>query len=123
MIAEHTLADVRGNVRVRVVAAQGGAVLVEWVEADGRVQRVSVPTGEIVAGEPIERETLETGIPYGVPWEDILQSDWLRRLANELRKAGIWTMADLNTKMIDARGAVLRAWATEVNRIKGGSHE
>jgi len=78
---------------VRVVKVTGEAALVEWLE-DGRPRRCVLPVG--LAGSEIDAETLGLGAPYGLPWEEIIVLQATPdALADNLRRAGIWTLDDM----------------------------
>ena len=78
---------------VRVVRVTGESALVEWLE-DGRLKRCVLPVG--LAGAEIDAETLGLGAPYGLPWEEIITLQATpETLADNLRRAGIWTLEDM----------------------------
>jgi hypothetical protein len=77
----------------RVVHIAGESALVEW-QAEGKLRRCVLPVG--LAGAEIDAETLELGAPYGLPWEEIVTLQATpEALAENLRRAGIWTLADM----------------------------
>ena len=80
------------QVAVRVVKQEGESALVQL--ADGR--RVFIPASE-VKDDKCAESVLGAGIPYGVPWEDILEVPKLTpvKLAEHLRRAGFYTSADI----------------------------
>ena len=69
---------------VRVVGTKGGSALVEWGE-----RRAYVPAGAVRDGA-VSDLTLQRGVPYGVPWDDLREG-----LAARMHAAGIWTKDDL----------------------------
>ena len=75
---------------MRTVKTSGKAALVEW-EEDGTLQRAWVPR-ELAESQ----EEAALGIPYGVPWGEIIQLQPVdsAQLETLLRKRGIWTAAD-----------------------------
>lgn len=91
------------TVKVKVIHRNGEATLVEWVEGDG-TRRVTVPAG-VTAGGRVKRDELDYGIPYGAPWEDLVEIDATpERIAAELRRCGIWTYEDLLARPEQVRG-------------------
>jgi len=79
---------------VKVVFEKGQSALVEWAD----VRRSLVPAIEIKAGH-VRLDTLLECPTYGIDWEEYLSVDLdSNELALKLRKAGIWTLEDLQTK-------------------------
>ena len=82
------------NVKVRVIRQRGQAALVEWVDSEG-AHRATIPAGAIHKGH-VAKDELEYGIPYGVPWEELIALIATpTTIAAELRRRGIWTKGDL----------------------------
>ena len=77
---------------VRVLATEGRSSLVE-IEGP---RRYYVPAGKIADGH-VSAGTLVKALEYGIRWEAFLEEPDVTpdTLAAELRKAGIWTRADL----------------------------
>lgn len=107
---------------VRVVGQREGSALVEWIDEAGMYRRAYVPPGKIKDGT-IAAKDLKKGIPYGLPWEDWIKIEATpERIANELRRMGMWTWQDINNAVISAanrafdQGAFLRRVDQEVNR-------
>lgn len=95
--------------RVRVISRKGGAVLVEWASPDG-LKRVVVPAGSLRDDE-VSEEELALGIEYGLPWEELLSLEVTpEAIAAELRRRGIWTLADLRAKPNTAVAALQAAY-------------
>ena len=69
---------------VRVVGTKGGSSLVEWGE-----RRAYVPAGAVKDGN-VSDLTLQRGVPYGVPWDDLAEG-----LAAKMHAVGIWTKEDM----------------------------
>lgn len=92
----HEEAPVPGGtvVPVRVVRAQGHAVLVEYLQ-DNRLARRVVPAGTIVDGA-CTPAALSEGVAYGIPWAELVTLAATAELLEEnLHIAGIWTPGDL----------------------------
>jgi hypothetical protein len=85
----------------RFIARQGWAGLVE-VNRDGNVERCLLPMGIITDGKELTAAQLNAGIPYGLPFADILNAE----AETALHNAGVWTLADLHNKANQAVGAL-----------------
>ncbi len=94
------------RIEVRVVAQEGESALVEWAE-EGDLRRAYVPVGKIEGGR-CSMDDLNAGIPYGVPWEDLIDVSGLTREAvgREMRRKGFWTSADINENMRTVQRAI-----------------
>lgn len=101
------------KVAVTVVRTEGDAVLVEYA-AKGDLVRVVVPDKCVQDGQaPLS--DLEVGIPYGLPWEDlIVLKATPEDVARRLRANGIWTYEDLLKLQQDARGAVQASYSLDL---------
>lgn len=79
---------------VKLVQRDGHSALVEWFDGED-VRRGIVPV-KALKGDSIEREELERAIPYGEPWEELVEFKITAEdLARNLRNRGIWTREDL----------------------------
>lgn len=87
---------------VRLIAHKDGSALVEWIDAEGKYRRAYVPLDKLDKGT-VATKDLEKGIPHGLPWEK-----WIEviatpeRIANELRRRGVWTWEDINNAALNA---------------------
>ena len=107
---------------VRLVGHQGESALVEWLDAGGMYHRVHVPLDKLEDGTVASKD-LERGIPYGLPWEDWIEVQATpEKVANELRRQGVWCWQDVNNAALAAankafdKGAFLRRVNQEVNK-------
>lgn len=108
---------------IRIIGQEGPTVLVEYRERNA-LKRAYVPTEAIEDGACSE-EALALGIPYG---DDLGQ--YISRLptpkaiAEELKRAGIWTRADLTANLLGAKRIFAsfcgRAFSEFLREIKGG---
>jgi len=81
-------------ISVKVLSCTQNSALVEW-EEKGLLCRTYIPV-EGLKGDKVEAESLETGIPYGEPWEEVkFKQPSAVQLATALRKSGLWTAQDL----------------------------
>ena len=93
------------QVKVKVVQRKGQAALVEWIAGDG-AHRATIPLATIHKGQ-VAQDELEYGIPYGEPWEELITIGATpESIAAELRRCGIWTREDLETRPNQALGAI-----------------
>src|SRR5512146_3595940 len=101
---------------VRVVEMRGpDTALVEW--EDQGLHRALIPAGEIIEGA-VSVETLSLGIPYGLPWEQLLTlSATPEALAAELRANGIWSLEDLEKNPRAAVGALQKVYGVDLSAL------
>lgn len=98
------------KVAAGIIAQAGAVALVQWKD-DGALQRTYVPTAEIVKGR-CAVDVLNAGIPYGAPWEEILEKILSTRpitadaLADSLRAHNIWTGKDVESNPRGAKRAI-----------------
>lgn len=105
----------RKLVPVIVRAQKDGSTLVEFATGDD-IGRCYVPADKI-EDDKVDKTVLEAGIPYGIPWEDVLPDlpkQQAQLLGRELRKHGVWTEEDTNNV-----GAVKRAIGAVFGNIYG----
>jgi hypothetical protein len=96
------------RVPIRTIKDAGETVLVEWAVGDD-FQRAYVPTAEVVEGS-CAADVLEIGVPYGEPWETFIKVKVTPAMvARELRRAGIWTLDDLQRNVAKAKMTVWEA--------------
>jgi hypothetical protein len=94
------------RIAVKVIGVKGGSALVEWHEVHNGepwYHRAYIPIGR-VEGETgtVDAQDLAGGIPYGLPWENyIVITATPERIANELRKRGVWCWLDINNVALD----------------------
>lgn len=100
--------------QVRVIRTQNQSALVEWVDGEGRAQRVYIPTSEVVDGS-VSAEALAMGIPHGVPWAQLVEISVSPELVEQhLHRAGIWTAEDLRNNPNAAVGALQAAYGVDL---------
>jgi hypothetical protein len=102
--------------QVTTITRQGQSVLVEWID-DGNLRRATVPASTVVDNE-VDPDTLAYGVAYGLPWEQMLS---LRvtpeRIADALRRHGIWTAGDLQHSPSAAFAALQEAYSVDVSAL------
>lgn len=112
---------------VRIIRRQGAAALVEWYTApEGKpvYHRAVVPADSvIVEGKQVRHPDPDLGIPYGVEWEPLLVGNGVPAataavIANELRRMGVWTLADLEADPNGARTAFAVGYGMDVQRLR-----
>jgi len=96
---------------VGIVAKEGASALVQWSTVDG-LKRGYVPANEVSADGKCPADVLSASIPYGAPWEEILEEILRMRprtadeFANSLRAHGIWTAEDIERNPRGAQRAI-----------------
>lgn len=111
-------------IQTTVIKRQGQAVLVQYVDDKGLVRRVTVPARTIRAGDMVEVVELQRGIPYGVPWSELLSIQVSpERLEQELQRVGIWTAADLLSNPNVAIGAIQAAIGVDLAALIRAAQE
>jgi hypothetical protein len=97
---------------VTVIETRGESVLVEYQA--GGLQRVIIPA-MLIQGGAVDAEELDQGVPYGLPWETIVKLQATpARLADELRKNGIWTIEDMRRYQAAIFGALQAVYGLEL---------
>lgn len=103
--------EINTTVPVRVIEQRGPSVVVEY---GGGMKRCIIPAEEVTSGG-VDPATLEMGAPYGIPWESVLTlSATPQQLADELRRNGIWTVADLESNPQAAFGAIQAVYGVDL---------
>ena len=92
------MTEEKKKVTVKIIQTEGASSLVEF-ENEGLLARVFVPRTKIKDGE-CSADVLDRGVPYGVPWETLLDFSSLTPewIAQKMRAKGIWTLEDLLDK-------------------------
>lgn len=107
--------------RFRVIAQRGQAALVEWSDVAG-LHRSIIPLEQVHLSFDIDYAQLTAGIPFGVAWEEIdFGPDRAVRIAEELRRHGIWTRDDLQRKLPTARAVLIAVAAQDLTRLIDGA--
>jgi|PlaIllAssembly_1097288.scaffolds.fasta_scaffold93955_2 hypothetical protein len=86
---------------IKIIKQQGEATLIERTLNNGYPVRGFVPSGEIdLENMEVPVSTGSAMTPFGLPWEDIadelLKTNFGAELSGQLRKAGVFTLDDLN---------------------------
>lgn len=96
---------------MKTVFTNGGLAM---VEENG--YRYIVPVEEQGNLEAVLR-----GIPYGLPWEEIIEGVGLRAtpqsIAAALRQRGIYTAQDLRANIAAAQGAIMSAYGLDLSAL------
>jgi hypothetical protein len=111
--------------KVRTVRQSGEASLIEYERDDRSIGRVYVPTS-LVTGEEIDPAVVEMGVPYGLPWEELLDqrvTPEARAAADALRRRGIWTGDDLRRNPNEAAAVLITAYRGWLHRLLAVSEE
>ena len=98
--------------RVKVIYEKGRNVLVEWFD-DGMPMRGWLPWNKVRV-DIVDTIELDRVMPYGEPWEDIIELRATpREMAKNLRKVGIWTLEDLRKNPNAALGAIMATYKVD----------
>ena len=112
---------------VEVVEQRGKSALVEWDDG-GLLTRTYVPAAEVLGGR-VDRMVLDAGIPYGVAWDEAVTLPKItpRGLCSAMRRAGLWTIADLEANpnhfqrvLHDLTGLTIGGLRQAVKKAQGG---
>ena len=95
-------------VTVEIVERQGKSALVAWID-EGQYRRAFVPTSKL-AGNEVDADVLEKCASYGVDWVKKFSLPNADKLANELRRQGIWTAEDFKHGTASVRAAIMRIY-------------
>jgi hypothetical protein len=112
----------RKTVRVNVVSRKDASALVEFVEGQA-VQRKTV-TAEALDGDKIAQDDLDLGVPYGIPWADLVKvTATPASIEKALHNAGIWTLEDLTSNPRRAIGALQAAYGLDLASLIRAANE
>lgn len=119
----------KDTTEVKILRAKNKAVLLEYSNGDG-FSRVILPDHLIKEHDGKAYVTLDdlyAGIPYGVPWEDVIEALTIvpEEVAKSLRESGVWTIEDAEKNPQAVTGAVFactRPILTQINSIVKSSH-
>ena len=102
--------------QITVIRQKGQAVLVEW-ENEG--SRRAYVVASAVEDDQCSSQELEIGIPYGLPWREIVGDLVLtgEQIEDALKKHGIWTLEDLRKEPMRAAAALLAVHKMGVNAL------
>lgn len=88
--------------KYKTIGKQGQAVLLEWVDSTGNLQRSTLPAD--YAGLVLTEQDLADGIPFGATWR--VDDAAMSKLANRLHEHGIWTYVDAANRIREFRSIV-----------------
>jgi hypothetical protein len=104
------------GVPVVVLATRGQAALVQWFEGTTE-RRCTVPADAVKDGA-VPAEVLAQGVPYGVPWAQLLTVETTaEHLEAALHGAGLWTLADVQRSPMAAVSALQAAYGVDLGRL------
>lgn len=99
--------------QVTVVRIDGQAALIEY-RHNGVPERRIIPRA-VLDGASVDPETVELGIAYGEPWEELWTPEVTpAAIATALRQQGIWTLADLRREPGRAIAALQAAYRLDL---------
>lgn len=101
-----------------VVRRKGLAVLVQWLDDDGKLRRGKLPPDVVRDGE-VDEDQLAMALPYGEPWEELIElSTTAEDVADELRRRGVWTLEDLAADPGAAQAAFMQAYSRDLTKLR-----
>lgn len=101
---------------VTVIAKTGKGAVVQWLEKND-LKRVTIPRNKL-EGDKVDAEILKAGVPYGLPWEELLLPEVTAKdLAKELRRHNVWTATDAQLNAVQVRAAVQSVYKQTVLAI------
>jgi len=108
--------------KLQVIESNDESTLLQFIDTDGFVNRVVVPSSTITFDGEVVNCSIDPyeGIPYGLPWEEILDVDLtVKELANNLRRYGIWVADDLKNNPQGFRSAIAYFYGMSAAKITG----
>lgn len=110
------------QIKVRVVQRRGESALVEWLDGE-RQSRAMIPATAVV-DDLVAEDVLAAGIPYGVPWGELVQlTATPDAVQAELYRVGVWTVDDLRQNPQLALGALQRVYGTDLAALMRAAKE
>lgn len=106
------------RIKVNGIGRKGQTMLVQYADENG-IQRVLIPPSSIDEDGTVDEVELSLGIPYGLPWAEIVQfKSTPETLANELRRRGIWTGEDMRADPSVVVGAFQAVCGVDASRLR-----
>lgn len=100
--------------KVKVIQRSAQSALVQWRDGEERY-RSFVPLREL-KGDQVEAP--ELGISYGEDWAALITATVdPKRIDQELKRSGIWTIEDLRARVDVAQGAINRVVSEILNDL------
>ena len=103
-------------ITVRIIRENGPTALVEWAVKDD-VRRAYIPK-EVIHNLRVPADELDAGTPYGVRWEEFaVVTATPRTIGLELRKRGLWTVRDCESRVAEAHAAFVAACSADFGAL------
>ena len=112
-------------VEIKMIRLAGKTALVEWNTKAG-LQRATIPAASLLPDSRADADTLEAGIPYDLPWEEIVSLEATpEAFAAALRANGIWTKKDLEGNVRAVMGVLQSVYGLDLAHLlrAAGEHE
>lgn len=110
------------QIKVRVVQRRGESALVEWLDGEQQ-QRATIPVTAVVDNQ-VANEVLLAGVPYGVPWAELVQlTATPAAVQAELYRVGVWSVDALRRNPQLALGALQRVYGTDLSALMRAAKE
>lgn len=105
--------------KVTVIRRKNRAVLVQWVNGDGKITRGSIPAEDLHDRDMVDEETLEMAIPAYFPWAELIEITVTPQdIEDNLHRVGIWTLEDLIERPNAAVGAIQAAYKMDMATLR-----
>ena len=105
------------EVPITVLTSTERVCLVQWFDAKGNEQRCQLPA-DAVRGKTLPADVLAQGVPYGIPWAQVLKPAMtVERLEQSLHAAGLWTLEDVQMYPDRALSALQSAYGTDLGQL------
>lgn len=111
----------RKPIDVTVIKTDGQSALVQYVNSG--LQRVHVPAYQVVDGK-CDKETLDAGIQYGLPFDELVTINVTPQYVAEcLHAADIWSLDDIVHKPNAVNAALKRAYGLDLAALLKSARE
>lgn len=98
---------------VKIIKKSGESALVEWGD-NGGLHRAYIPETRISADGFVDKTVLDYAVPYGLPWESIIQFNASPdEFANQLRSHGIWNKEDAEKNPARVQGIIQSVYGVD----------
>lgn len=109
-------------VKVKVIRRRGESALVEWLDGEQQ-KRATIPVTAVV-DEFVAVALLEAGVPYGLPWAELVQPEATpEAIQAALYRVGVWTVDDLRQNPQLALGALQRVYGVDLSALMRAAKE
>jgi hypothetical protein len=113
-------------ITVEVLAEHDESTLVSWLANDA-IQRCYVPNNSVEDGK-VEKDELEAGIPYGVPWGELatilgLPEKYAKQFEGALHRRNVWRASDMERNPKAAIAALVEVTHITASALRRAANE